>query len=350
MAAEAAAAATGAGTAARQERREKEHRPEPHRIEDCASFPLEGTGWTLQGYSLGGVRTGFRVRELKLLLDAGVASDARYKGVLLTHCHQDHTLALPLCCNVRERHTTVFSNGTCLRLLEPFMRAMEALSDEPDQNELGAAFTAAEPGGPLFAVPGAPDVRVATFRGHHRTASNSYGLYVHKRKLRAAYRGLPGREIGELKRRGEDVTEDVYRPALLFCGDTTSAFFEDDINVRGGGGAAADAYPYPTDIWGFPYVLIECTLLDGMDGEPIGHMDLGVLRPQILAHPSTTFLVMHQSPRYSPAEIVDSFREFPNVVVWHRGEIHDLRPAEGGGQGGAAPPAPPAAAQGGGGA
>eukprot|EP00968_Pinguiococcus_pyrenoidosus_P020193 scaffold2319_cov248-Pinguiococcus_pyrenoidosus.AAC.13 len=76
---------------------------DPLRIEDCAQLRLD-CGWTLQGYSLGGappplcgtlsIRTGFRLKEIKVLLDAGVACDAKTNGVLLSHCHQDHTYAL----------------------------------------------------------------------------------------------------------------------------------------------------------------------------------------------------------------------------------------------------------------
>eukprot|EP00968_Pinguiococcus_pyrenoidosus_P020194 scaffold2319_cov248-Pinguiococcus_pyrenoidosus.AAC.14 len=113
---------------------------------------------------------------------------------------------------------------------------------------------------------GVPNVKVATFRCHHRTASNAYGLYINHRKLRAAFKGKPGKELAELKKQGEDITEDVLEPVLLFCGDTTQQFFEDptNVNVEEEAKEGEDKAPfhYPTDIWGFQTIIIECTMID----------------------------------------------------------------------------------------
>ena len=295
------------------ESKERRAHPEPLRIEDCSSLKLPG-GWTLQGYSLGGVRTGFRLKELKLLLDAGVACDAASRCVLVTHCHQDHTLGLPMCCDGRDRRTTVASNGRCLELLAPYMESMAALSDDPEDSAPGCSYAALEPGAPLWAVPGRSDVAIATFRCHHRTACNAYGIYAKKQSLLPALRGSSKEEIKKLRRSGAPVTEVVYTPRFLFCGDTTSDFFRDEDNLSGFGGA------YPCGIGGFPVVAIECTLLD-RDAAPLGHMHYDALAPYLRRYEDgTTFIVMHHSARHTMDSVAERFAPHRNVVLWHRGD------------------------------
>jgi len=233
----------------------------------------------------------------------------------------------------------VFTNGRCAALVQPFMEAMQALSDEPDEVEVGCEFVVTEPGDSLFKIPGVPNVKVATFRCHHRTASNAYGLYINHRKLRAAFKGKPGKELAELKKQGEDITEDVLEPVLLFCGDTTQQFFEDptNVNVEEETKEGEDKAPfhYPTDIWGFQTIIIECTMID-RSAEDKGHMGLDRLGAQIRAHPETTFIISHQSPRYDVNEVLETFsREaYGNVVIWNRGHVYDLRAAKADEEGG----------------
>ena len=64
---------------------------QPFLLEHCMSYTLPGSRWTLQGYSLGGIRTGFRIKEKKILLDAGLACDVRSVAAFITHAHTDHT-------------------------------------------------------------------------------------------------------------------------------------------------------------------------------------------------------------------------------------------------------------------
>ena len=51
---------------------------------------IPGTNYTLTGHSRAAEKTGFRIIELDIALDAGIASYQDIKWVFLTHTHMDH--------------------------------------------------------------------------------------------------------------------------------------------------------------------------------------------------------------------------------------------------------------------
>ncbi len=56
---------------------------------------LAGTQYTLRGFSIAGYRTNFYIKELDLMLDAGISANFAPKKILITHCHSDHIANLP---------------------------------------------------------------------------------------------------------------------------------------------------------------------------------------------------------------------------------------------------------------
>ena len=67
----------------------------PHTIEECVKLVLRN-GWTLQGHSRAGERTGFLLHPLNILFDAGLETKKRPNVVLISHKHFDHLYNLPL--------------------------------------------------------------------------------------------------------------------------------------------------------------------------------------------------------------------------------------------------------------
>ena len=60
------------------------------------SMKLPDINLTLRGHSRGSEKTGFYIQELKLFLDAGIQSYYDPNFILITHCHSDHSFALPM--------------------------------------------------------------------------------------------------------------------------------------------------------------------------------------------------------------------------------------------------------------
>jgi|APSaa5957512576_1039674.scaffolds.fasta_scaffold65650_1 ribonuclease BN (tRNA processing enzyme) len=66
----------------------------PTIVENCPILELPNK-WTIQGFSKSGIRTGFMLEPLHVLLDIGLTSYTNSKAVFLTHIHIDHTLSIP---------------------------------------------------------------------------------------------------------------------------------------------------------------------------------------------------------------------------------------------------------------
>ena len=58
-------------------------------------FTIPDTQLTIKGYSIAALRTNFYIKELCLLLDAGLSSPFGNEAILLTHGHADHSANLP---------------------------------------------------------------------------------------------------------------------------------------------------------------------------------------------------------------------------------------------------------------
>ena len=289
---------------------------DPYLIEHCESLTLPSSGWTLQGYSIAGVRTGFRIKEKKILLDAGVACDAKNSVVFITHAHTDHTLNLPVCCTPWRPIVAVcgLQAHDCLVGL---MRATQSMTDSGDDDlrstivfQLNASW--GRPRDEGLVLPELKDMVVHTFPCYHTVECTAYGFSDVRKKLKPEFDDIAPRELGKLRKSGIEITETVQVPQLLFCGDTTVEFFEH----------AGE------QVWVYPVIMVECTSIDPEAAEESrrrGHMNLGELRPFIMAHPEITFILFHHSQRYSVQEICERCRDMPNVVLWIGARYYDMK-------------------------
>lgn len=267
------------------------------------SYTLPSSGWTLQGYSIAGVRTGFRIKEKKILLDAGVACDVKNNLVLITHAHTDHTLNLPVCCTPW-RPITAVCNERTLAGLRPFMDSVQLLTDcECDEADYVSPVT-------YFPVTNDQrfsmldmfkDLEFQTFPCYHSIECTAYGINEVRKKLKPEYQGMDPKELGRLRKSGVELSANVSIPQLLFCGDTSVEFFE-------------KAGP---EIFSYPVIMIECTSMDeGEESRRRGHMNIHEIRPWIEQHPEITFILFHHSQKYSCTDILKQCAGLANVVLW----------------------------------
>lgn len=281
---------------------------QPYLIEHCMSYTLPSSGWTLQGYSIAGVRTGFRIKEKKILLDAGVACDVKNSIAFITHAHTDHTLNLPVCCTPWRPIVAVCNTHTHDRIIG-LMRAAQAMTecDDPDDItptiRLQPSWRRGQPPEQGLTFPELKDMVVHTFSCYHTVDSTAYGFSEIRKKLKPEFTELPPKELGKLRKSGVELTDTVEVPQLLFCGDTSVEFFE----------------RAPPKIWTYPVIMVECTSIDSDSAEESrrrGHMNLSELRPFIMAYPEITFILFHHSQKYSPSQLCEICKDMPNVVLW----------------------------------
>ena len=200
-----------AGRARQMTRRQA--RITPHCVEDCASCPLPGTAWSLQGHSRAGERTGFWIPELRVFLDAGVNTTKRPLCVLVTHSHADHSFNVP-CIAVfgykPELRPLLYVPASMEAPLRHACRAAVSLnycSDPPVDYEVVNVKPVAH--GDCFDLVGDEgrpmNVRVRVFDCKHGVPCVGYALSTTTRKLKPELQGLSGKAIAELRRTGVTV-------------------------------------------------------------------------------------------------------------------------------------------------
>eukprot|EP00005_Dracoamoeba_jomungandri_P008633 CAMPEP_0174269022 /NCGR_PEP_ID=MMETSP0439-20130205/39551_1 /TAXON_ID=0 /ORGANISM="Stereomyxa ramosa, Strain Chinc5" /LENGTH=148 /DNA_ID=CAMNT_0015357553 /DNA_START=384 /DNA_END=826 /DNA_ORIENTATION=+ len=116
----------------------------------------------------------------------------------------------------------------------------------------------------------------------HAVPSVGFILSTTTQKLKQEYLGLPGREIGALRKKGVEITKTVEQTHFAFLGDTTVEIFD----------------KYPTLVTDVPTIMVECTLLDPGDEDKAtsrGHIHWSQLRGIVLSNPETKFVLIHFS-------------------------------------------------------
>ena len=165
-------------------------------IQLCGNmFELKCDDLTIEGQSLSGVCTYFRVGELDLIFDLG-RCPIDFIGtnhVFISHFHLDHYFGLPI--YISQRWMANISPG---KIFVP-ADGVEQLSQILDQILVAYVL-------PLT----------------HRVTSVGYLICEVRKKLKPEFHHLAGLEIAELKSSGVVVTHKVEIPKVVYLGDTNT--------------------------------------------------------------------------------------------------------------------------------
>jgi ribonuclease Z len=174
-------------------------------------------------FSVSGLATYVLVPAFDACFDLGhcPVEGAHLRHVLLSHVHQDHAAGVQRHLSLRAmqgmRPSRVWCPAESAPALVDLLRAWERLeSREPADLDAVVRPVAA---GERFTLHGRFDVRA--FDVAHRIPSRGYTVIERRRKLRPAYRGLPGAEVHAARLRGEVVSDEVEHEALTYIGDST---------------------------------------------------------------------------------------------------------------------------------
>jgi ribonuclease Z len=263
-----------------------------NRIVDIKSANL-----TVIGHSRGGERTGFYVPQLKLFLDAGVQSDYQPDAIFITHCHTDHSHALPMLLTGISKVPKIYVPFEHVKLFENFVNASYRLSQGEDN--LVSLY-------PITGVKGGETVRIndnffmRIYNLDHTVPCRGYGLVKVSSRLKEQYRHMASTEIAELKRAGSQVTETIQSNILAYLTDTSISVFE--------------TYP---ELFSYQYIFVECTFIGDDKVSVDKHINWSQLRPYVQAHPNNVFVLIHFSARYTKNELVDFFKSqnLQNIII-----------------------------------
>lgn len=211
----------------------------PCRIEQCRTYQLDNPeGWTIQGHSKAGERTGFFLKtggKRKIYLDAGMSTYRQVDVVCMTHMHTDHSAHLPSLITTRSKPRPVLMPESAVPRVCMLERAIIGLSRAKEdplklteeevwkrQNVRPIPVNA----GDTIILPELKDMVIEILPAYHDAQSVGYGFSTVKRKLLPEYQELTktkeGRQqIGQLRKSGTQVTEECTVPQLAFFCDST---------------------------------------------------------------------------------------------------------------------------------
>ena len=177
---------------------------------------------TVEGQSLSGISTYFRIRELDLIFDLG-RCPITFIGtnhVFISHFHLDHYFGLPI--YISQRWMAGISPGKIFVPADGLHQISQIL-DQISKLDCNSIWT-------YELIPVQPNDRIE-FRNNlvayvlpltHRVTSVGYLICEVRKKLKPEFHTLSGSEIAALKKSGVTVTHQVELPKVAYLGDTST--------------------------------------------------------------------------------------------------------------------------------
>jgi len=246
--------------------------------------------YTIIGRSLGGMYTGLHVPQLDALFDAGTVlrSGCASRNLFLSHAHVDHMGALPALLGQRgltgiQRPLRVFAPAEVAVELNAALAGFGKLHRWP----LEVEAVAMRPGDEVKVR---ADMWVRAFQTFHPVPALGYQFFRRVQKLREAYKGLPGHEIGRMRTAGDDIFDVAEHLELAYATDTLP-----------------EVLRHNPSIMRSRVAIVECTFLDArkpLDKARAGcHIHLDELLKYAPEFESEALVLMHFSQLYRPDEV-----------------------------------------------
>ncbi len=249
---------------------------------------------SVEGESRAGKETWFRIQPPGIAFDVGRGTPhlAGVADIFLSHGHLDHALGVPFLLSLRSMQGSDETRVHCPRAaaapLEALVEAAAALENRRYRHRI----LPLDAGDRVELTQG---LAVEAFATDHVVPSLGYLLIREKRRLAAAYRGLPEERIAELRRGGAEVTAIETGPWLAYCGDTGAGVFATEPRL-----------------FEVPVLLLECTFLGERlreRGGRYGHLHLEDLVERQRDFRNEAVLLHHLSRRHRPEELAREIAE-----------------------------------------
>jgi ribonuclease Z len=181
---------------------------------------IETDSFEIIGYSVAGEETVVAIPSLDVCFDVGRAPQQviPINHVLLTHGHMDHSAGIAY--YLSQRNFCGLKAGTAIvpanlaDVIADLLRTWEKL----DGQRIPANIVPMKPGDEYEIKPG---LFARSFATRHTSGSLGYTIIEKRKKLRPELLSMTGRQLVELKAKGEAIDYIVEMPLVSYFGDTS---------------------------------------------------------------------------------------------------------------------------------
>ncbi len=277
-----------------------------------SSWKIPGTTWEIIGYSRSSYRTGFYIKALDLMIDSGPQKSGNPSTFLITHCHGDHIANLPFTLIGKNKNENgaydkpnIFVPRESQEHLNEYIKSMFTVNNCQKFDETIVNYYPLE-GCEIFEdySAGKTKITIRVFKCDHDIPTVCYGLSINKKILKEEYRDKDSKTLASIAKEGHELSKIKLEHKIIFVWDTSISVLENN-----------------PEIFDYPVIMIECTFLFDEDYEQSltkKHIHWNSLKPYILEHDKTFFVLTHFSLKYKENEISQFFEKLhiPNVKPW----------------------------------
>jgi ribonuclease Z len=284
---------------------------EPRNIFWKKQITIPNTVWTIKGYSRAAFRTGFYIKELDIMLDAGPQLFKIPDHIFITHTHADHIANLPLTlCDEVRKIPQIYGPSESETKLMNYVKSLFAVNSplSPFEYDNLYLYNPISNFTEFFINANKSNIYVRTFNCDHSVPTVSYGFSLVKRKLKEELKTKTKEELIQYKKEGHELTMQVFEHNFAYICDTSIKVLFDN--------------PF---IFEYKTIFIECTFIypDEIDNaKKTKHIHWNQLISFVKEYENITFILFHFSLRYKDEEIKAFFdNEFiinsiSNVQLW----------------------------------
>ena len=191
----------------------------------------------ISGFSISGLATYIQIPELNFCIDMGECplSAIPLDHVFLTHAHGDHARCLMRHHSLRKmmgvERDSVYYIPECVSENAKAWIKSEAIFEGVAESKFRYPEIVPVTAGELQFLRYRKDIALEAFEVKHSIPTMGGTLYFYKKKLKDEFLGKDAAEIIELRKKGIEITREVYDPLVSFMGDCLGESLLDNSRV-----------------------------------------------------------------------------------------------------------------------